>query len=137
MLESAMDKRRIFEIYLNVAEWGENVFGPKRRHATTRLDAAALEPEQAARLAACFRAHATRPQPRFTLFGELQREHTGADVRRTGPVAFRDYDCWSVRRESTARTSIPASKRRPATKNPPVASIARRWLPSVIQVTEP
>src|SRR6266513_2574746 len=27
MLEAAMDKRRIFEIYLNVAEWGENVFG--------------------------------------------------------------------------------------------------------------
>ena len=27
MLEVLMDKRRIFEIYLNVAEWGENVFG--------------------------------------------------------------------------------------------------------------
>src|ERR1700704_5189978 len=27
MLEASMDKRRIFEIYLNVAEWGENVFG--------------------------------------------------------------------------------------------------------------
>ncbi len=27
MLEAVMDKRRIFEIYLNVAEWGDGVFG--------------------------------------------------------------------------------------------------------------
>lgn len=27
MIEAALDKRRIFEIYLNVAEWGEGVFG--------------------------------------------------------------------------------------------------------------
>jgi len=27
MLEATMSKRRIFEIYLNVVEWGENVFG--------------------------------------------------------------------------------------------------------------
>lgn len=27
MLEAVMDKRRIFEIYLNVAEWGNGVFG--------------------------------------------------------------------------------------------------------------
>ena len=27
MLEAVMDKRRIFEIYLNVIEWGNGVFG--------------------------------------------------------------------------------------------------------------
>ena len=27
MIEAALDKRRILEIYLNVAEWGEGVFG--------------------------------------------------------------------------------------------------------------
>ncbi len=60
MLEAAMDKRRIFEIYLNIAEWGENVFGAEAaaRHYFG-VDAAALEPEQAARLAAML------PRPRY------------------------------------------------------------------------
>jgi monofunctional biosynthetic peptidoglycan transglycosylase len=60
MLEAAMDKRRIFEIYLNVAEWGENVFGAEAaaRHYFGVV-AAALEPEQAARLAAML------PRPRY------------------------------------------------------------------------
>src|SRR6266436_1435469 len=60
MLESAMDKRRIFEIYLNVAEWGENVFGAEAaaRHYFG-VEAASLEPEQAARLAAML------PRPRY------------------------------------------------------------------------
>ena len=60
MLEASMDKRRIFEIYLNVAEWGENVFGAE---AAARdyfgVEAASLEPEQAPRLAAML------PRPRY------------------------------------------------------------------------
>ena len=60
MLEAAMDKRRIFEIYLNVVEWGENVFGAEAaaRHYFG-VDAASLGPEQAARLAAML------PRPRY------------------------------------------------------------------------
>src|SRR6266853_420246 len=60
MLEASMDKRRIFEIYLNVAEWGENVFGAEAaaRHYFG-VEAASLEPEQAARLAAML------PRPRY------------------------------------------------------------------------
>ncbi len=60
MLEGAMDKRRIFEIYLNVAEWGENVFGAEAaaRHYFG-VDATALDPAQAARLAAML------PRPRY------------------------------------------------------------------------
>ena len=53
MLETLMSKRRILEIYLNVIEWGEGVFGVEaaaRLHYGTT--AAALSPEQAARLAA-------------------------------------------------------------------------------------
>jgi monofunctional biosynthetic peptidoglycan transglycosylase len=55
-----MDKRRIFEIYLNVAEWGETVFGAEAaaRHYFG-VGAAALQPEQAARLAAML------PRPRY------------------------------------------------------------------------
>lgn len=52
MLETFWDKRRILEVYLNVVEWGEGVFGAdaaaKRYFGST---AARLGPEQAARLA--------------------------------------------------------------------------------------
>ena len=60
MLENVMSKRRIFEIYLNVIEWGNGVFGAE---AAARyyygVSAANLGPEQAARLAAMV------PKPRF------------------------------------------------------------------------
>ena len=52
MLEAAWDKRRILEVYLNVVEWGDGVFGAEaaaRRYFAT--SAAALNQEQAARLA--------------------------------------------------------------------------------------
>lgn len=60
MLEAVMDKRRILELYLNVAEWGEGVFGAQaaaRHYYGT--SAANLGPEQAARLAGML------PRPRF------------------------------------------------------------------------
>jgi len=53
MLEGVMSKRRILEIYLNVAEWGEGVFGAEaaaRHHFG--VSAAELNAEQAAWLAA-------------------------------------------------------------------------------------
>ena len=53
MIELAWPKRRILEVYLNVAEWGEGVFGAE---SAARLyfgvGAGQLAPEQAARLAA-------------------------------------------------------------------------------------
>ena len=60
MIEHVMDKRRILEIYLNVIEWGEGVFGAEAaaRHYFGRR-AADLGPEDAARLAAMV------PNPRF------------------------------------------------------------------------
>jgi monofunctional biosynthetic peptidoglycan transglycosylase len=53
MMERTLSKRRILEIYLNVAEWGEGIFGAEaaaRYHFG--IPAAALTPEQAAWLAA-------------------------------------------------------------------------------------
>ncbi|MEW6691179.1 MAG: monofunctional biosynthetic peptidoglycan transglycosylase [Pseudomonadota bacterium] len=53
MLESTLSKRRILELYLNFAEWGEGVFGAEaaaRYHFGAT--AAALNAEQAAYLAA-------------------------------------------------------------------------------------
>jgi len=60
MIENVMDKRRILEIYLNVIEWGDGVFGAEAaaRHYY-RQSAAALDAGQAARLAAMV------PKPRF------------------------------------------------------------------------
>jgi monofunctional biosynthetic peptidoglycan transglycosylase len=53
MIELVWDKQRIFEVYLNVVEWGEGVFGAEAaaRHYFG-VTAAQLAPEQAARLAA-------------------------------------------------------------------------------------
>jgi monofunctional biosynthetic peptidoglycan transglycosylase len=60
MLEAALDKRRILELYLNVIEWGERTYGAEaaaRRHFGT--GASALTADQAARLAAMI------PNPRY------------------------------------------------------------------------
>jgi len=60
MLEAVMDKQRIFEIYLNIIEWGNGVFGAEAaaRHYFG-VSAAQLGPEQAAKLAAMV------PNPRY------------------------------------------------------------------------
>ena len=60
MLEKMMSKRRIFEIYLNVIEWGNGVFGAEAaaRHYY-KTSAANLSAEQAARLASMV------PSPRY------------------------------------------------------------------------
>lgn len=60
MLEAMWSKRRIFEVYLNVIEWGNGVFGAEaaaRHYFST--GAAQLTPAQAARLAGMV------PNPRF------------------------------------------------------------------------
>jgi monofunctional biosynthetic peptidoglycan transglycosylase len=53
MVEHLMSKRRILELYLNYAEWGEGVFGAEAAaHYHFGVPAAALTPEQSAWLAA-------------------------------------------------------------------------------------
>jgi monofunctional biosynthetic peptidoglycan transglycosylase len=80
MMENVMSKRRIFEIYLNIIEWGNGVFGAQ---AAARyyygVSAANLGPEQAARLAAMV------PKPRFY---DKVRETPLLD-RRTGIILER------------------------------------------------
>ena len=60
MMEHILTKERILEIYLNVIEWGDGVFGAEAaaRHYFG-VTAAQVTPEQAARLAAMV------PRPRF------------------------------------------------------------------------
>jgi monofunctional glycosyltransferase len=60
MIETLWDKRRILEVYLNVAEWGDGVFGAEaaaRHYFNT--SAARLGPEESARLAVML------PRPKF------------------------------------------------------------------------
>jgi monofunctional biosynthetic peptidoglycan transglycosylase len=60
MIEAVMSKARILELYLNVAQWGQDVFGAQAaaRHYY-RVDASRLSNAQAARLAAML------PNPAF------------------------------------------------------------------------
>ncbi len=60
MIEAALSKRRILEIYLNVIEWGNGIYGAEAaaRHYYG-INAAELDAEQAARMAAMI------PNPRF------------------------------------------------------------------------
>ncbi len=80
MLETVMDKRRIFEIYLNVIEWGNGVFGAEAaaRHYY-HVGAAQLSAAQAAKLAAMV------PNPRYY---DKHRE-AGGLLRKTGIIMAR------------------------------------------------
>jgi monofunctional biosynthetic peptidoglycan transglycosylase len=80
MLEALMSKRRILEIYLNVIEWGNGIFGAEAaaRHHFGE-SAARLDPEQAARLAAMV------PSPRRYLPGS----YTPYLAQRTATILAR------------------------------------------------
>lgn len=72
MLEAVLTKRRILEIYLNLAEWGDGVFGAEaaaRYHFG--VSAAALTPAEAARLAVMLPSPRSYPPGRDTPY--LQR----------------------------------------------------------------
>jgi monofunctional biosynthetic peptidoglycan transglycosylase len=83
MLEAVMDKQRIFEIYLNVIEWGNGVFGAEAaaRHYY-QVSAAQLSAEQAAQLAAMV------PNPRYY---DKHREARGM-LRKTDIIRARMDD---------------------------------------------
>jgi monofunctional biosynthetic peptidoglycan transglycosylase len=82
MMERIMSKRRILELYLNFAEWGDGVFGAEaaaRHHFGT--SAAALGPEQSAYLAAVL------PSPRRYERGRVTpyiAERSGTILARMG-----------------------------------------------------
>jgi len=60
MIEAVMSKRRIFEIYLNIIEWGNGVFGAEAAaRYYYKTGAASLDAWEAARLAAMV------PNPRY------------------------------------------------------------------------
>ena len=82
MLEKMLSKRRILEIYLNVIEWGNGVFGAEaaaRHYYKTR--ASKLSAGQSARLAAMI------PNPRFY----DKHQYTRYLNRRTATIQARMY----------------------------------------------
>ena len=83
MMEAVMDKRRIFEIYLNVIEWGDGVFGAEAasRHYY-HISASQLSAFQAAKLAAMV------PNPRF--YDKHQNAH--GLMKKTGIIMARMND---------------------------------------------
>jgi monofunctional biosynthetic peptidoglycan transglycosylase len=82
MLEYWMDKERIFEMYLNVVEWGNGVFGAEAAALHYYgISAAQLSPAQAARLAVML------PKPRFydkNRASSYLARRTGLILRRMG-----------------------------------------------------
>ena len=84
-LDLVWSKRRVMEVYLNIAEWGEGVFGAEAaaRRAFNK-SAAALSREEAARLAAILpnplRRSASRPSPRVRSYAaRIRGRMTGAE----------------------------------------------------------
>ncbi|MGD9536681.1 MAG: monofunctional biosynthetic peptidoglycan transglycosylase [Alphaproteobacteria bacterium] len=91
-LELSLDKRRILELYLNVAEWGAGVYGVEAAaQANFNKPAAKLSTREAARLAAILpnpRAlSASKPGPRTA----RQAERVQTRIGQLGPL----YDCVS------------------------------------------
>ena len=80
MLEGSMSKRRILEIYLNMIEWGDGVYGAEAaaRHYFKK-SAAQLTPYEAARLAAMI------PRPRFY----DRNRYTNSLARKTSTIQRR------------------------------------------------
>jgi monofunctional biosynthetic peptidoglycan transglycosylase len=138
-LEAALTKRRILEIYLNVIEWGDGIFGAEAAaRAYFRKSAAALSPEEAALLAAAIinpRAHnPARPTPRLLRRQQIIARRMGikpaiaADSTKTQPPP-------SGQVSPSATTEVPQSEDSPIlfspiNQSPPVP-------PAPVQTVQP
>jgi len=91
-LERALSKRRIFELYLNLIEWGDGVYGAEaaaRRYF--RVPAASLDARQAVLLAAIVinprRFSPLDPAPRI----ERRARNIASRMRRRGMLTEEEY----------------------------------------------
>jgi len=94
-IDAIWSKRRLMEVYLNIAEWGPGIFGAEaaaQRHF--RKSAAALTPREAALLAASlpnpFDRVAGRAGPGLRRLASM----VAARARASGPL----FDCLDVKR---------------------------------------
>jgi monofunctional biosynthetic peptidoglycan transglycosylase len=88
-LERALTKRRIFEIYLNVVEWGPGVYGAEAaaRHYFSK-PASALSPLEGATLAALLPSP-RKPTPRATI---RRRNIILRRMANTGSITQEDFE---------------------------------------------
>lgn len=84
-LEKALGKRRIFELYLNVAEWGKGIYGAEAAsRAYFGKSAAGLTPEEAAALAAALPSPRRYSPVKGTKFMEKRKSSIVARMRASG-----------------------------------------------------
>jgi monofunctional biosynthetic peptidoglycan transglycosylase len=107
-IEHTLAKRRILELYLNVAEWGEGIFGIEAAsRAYYHKPASALTPEQAARLTAVL------PNPRkyrpdgSSRYVERRAQHILSIMERRGEI-IEGFDDIVREKGSTQKANVPS-----------------------------
>ncbi|MFA6433276.1 MAG: monofunctional biosynthetic peptidoglycan transglycosylase [Elusimicrobiales bacterium] len=84
-LERTLGKRRIFEIYLNIAEWGKGIYGAQAAaRAYFGKNASELTPEEAAALAAVLPSPRRYSPTKGTRFMERQKSRIIGRMRASG-----------------------------------------------------
>jgi len=84
-LEKTLGKRRIFEIYLNIAEWGKGIYGAQAASlAYFGHGAAELTPEEAAALAAALPSPRRYSPTKGTRFMERSKSRIISRMRASG-----------------------------------------------------
>jgi monofunctional biosynthetic peptidoglycan transglycosylase len=84
-LEKTLGKRRIFEIYLNIAEWGKGIYGAQAAAlAYFNKGAAELTPEEAAALAAALPSPRRYNPIKGTRFMEKRKSQIVSRMRASG-----------------------------------------------------
>ena len=84
-LEGVLGKRRIFEIYLNIAEWGKGIYGAQAAaQAYFGKNASELNPEEAAALAAVLPSPRHYSPTKGTRFMERRKSQIVGRMRVSG-----------------------------------------------------
>lgn len=119
-LEAVLSKRRILELYLNVIEWGDGIFGAEAAARTYfGVSAASLDPEQAALLAGAIinpRVHnPARPTARLLRRQRIILSRMGAV---TPPAESSSADAAEPPRPPAPDVPAPGSPATPASAEP-------------------
>lgn len=109
-LERVLGKRRIFEIYLNVAEWGKGIYGAEAAaRAYFGKGAADLDPEEAAALAAALPSPRRYSPVKGTKFMERRKSSIVARMRASGYLPEEaDEEAMSESLEVLISSGVPA-----------------------------
>jgi len=124
-LERALGKRRIFEIYLNIAEWGKGIYGAQAAsQAYFGKNASELSPEEAAALAAVLPSPRRYSPTKGTKFMERRKNQIVGRMRASGylPEEAEEADLDETLETITASTdtfTAPQDPANPVLKNDP------------------